>query len=767
MTRSRRVTTLAAIAVAAAAAAHASVVAVPCEGCAERLFVATATREVAPGDYVHEDDPACAAVSGVAHPQTLWKEVERYAAEWRGDEGAEGAAAAFAGPVLRPATDELARPSRGVRIEGDLGRALSGLTQPSAACAILAVVVPRGAIVDGITFEAAEASHGRERTWHACAGDSCLEGWSRFEAARQFPTPSGALLVATLFKNWSHDRARRARLNVAFIPPPGWVPPEPHAAETVLEFPSEAAILADDAAVRRFLALAEEAPPVELRLRSTSPFALQLAELYGLPRPLLSRVAVGLRNLVFTLNGSLRRRGGDELQAAIERRDTTILVPAIPSYSPDAAPVTDVLVSADVWFAAAWGEERPAAPRWLPPSSRPLGAAVRRVVRAGRSDAATPRLLRMKHDEFFLRDAERVATIDRSVETVLAGPLEIDLAAAEPPVPPPSLATIAAELRPRLDAAGRAASLYVLDTGWPTAADRDAAFAWLGRVLATIPGAAPAPSPGCPFAPLAGSGGRHAEHIAHTIAPLEAADPRDRVAVIYLPVNSLQCGAKPFLEALVAASVRQRFPSFTAQEAAGFAAGWVAAMGTPNPNSLRLATDRVVVDSYLDSLDRLHGASPARGAYLLNTSWTIGTPLLKAYGNPRQGAIVTAVGNRGDSFKVFDWPTEFVSRALDGERVIAVTCPKTSAPQACTPSNTAPPAGAHALLLLRFEGTTASAGCGTSFASPRVAWLLAAADALRTGAQASWPAWLRSVVGSSRGASSDLDWSLLRPHLGL
>jgi hypothetical protein len=190
------------------AAARAQVVTgADCPGCKSGEYGATAVQSVGHGDYVYEADPSCSSDMN----QQMAALGEAYATS-------QGAAA-YAGPIygaIATAAGQVVKD----HIYGSVGQFLSQWTNPSANCQLIAVAIPRKAKYVGYRLEAKEAGEG---TWHPCAvNGGCLEGWCKFT---QEPYNNNGV-VATIFKNWSHNRERNIRLTAYFVPEDNsWAPP--------------------------------------------------------------------------------------------------------------------------------------------------------------------------------------------------------------------------------------------------------------------------------------------------------------------------------------------------------------------------------------------------------------------------------------------------------------------------------------------------------------------------------------------------------------
>jgi hypothetical protein len=182
-----------------------------CVGADPGDYCATSEIVVFPGEYVYENRPGCDKSVGTIFAsvaQTYGRSTRTQASEYAGSLN----------------NQNLVQLDRSTHLSGgDLN--LLGREGRVANCALLAIAIPRNAILKGANVEAAEE---RGSEWHACSlSEDCPIGWSSFDKVLQQDTPNG-IVIAVPFKNWSHNRARRARLTVYFTPPSaGWTPPLP------------------------------------------------------------------------------------------------------------------------------------------------------------------------------------------------------------------------------------------------------------------------------------------------------------------------------------------------------------------------------------------------------------------------------------------------------------------------------------------------------------------------------------------------------------
>jgi hypothetical protein len=78
-------------------------------------------------------------------------------------------------------------------------------------CVPVSVVIPIGAHITGILYEASDGSGSGP-----CAiGQDCQVGWSRFDPPQYF-NAGDSLVVTSVFRNWSADRTRNVKMTVYF-----------------------------------------------------------------------------------------------------------------------------------------------------------------------------------------------------------------------------------------------------------------------------------------------------------------------------------------------------------------------------------------------------------------------------------------------------------------------------------------------------------------------------------------------------------------------
>ena len=231
----------------------------------------------------------------------------------------------------------------------------------------------------------------------------------------------------------------------------------------------------------------------------------------------------------------------------------------------------------------------------------------------------------------------------------------------------------------------------------------------------------------------------HASMIKRSIEQLRALEPgQERVKVVYIPLSRAQVGADEILRELIEirAIVRDmgsdqkvEVPPDIRKNARNLAKDIVQKISDSLSDSHKiLKTDQAVVEAVIVFV-MLH-AEMTKEPDFLNMSWT--TPKLQfqifipaSY----YGLTVVAAGNEGDKAgtTVYDLEREFAFRSWLPGDVVAVMNINPDGSPACD----------SCLLRLdrnmlgfAFPGSLSESECGTSFSSPRVAWLIAAREAM-------------------------------------
>lgn len=355
------------------------------------------------------------------------------------------------------------------------------------------------------------------------------------------------------------------------------------------------------------------------------------------------------------------------------------------------------------------------------------------------------------------RLAEQLVLSERSggrdVE-VLSGSLDVLLESCdrEPTENEPPEAVLSPAESNALDAllsapVRRSVTLYILDTSWPSRdaqehslnalRERFAAYrARLGmtaKLLGTYPF-----QPSVQF---------HARVIERSLREFNNRAVPDQIRIVYLPLIMDQPGSVEVTRELLLLhyyrqlAVSEPRLASSVREAKAFtrAANTIAALPQPPAVPVKvLRTDRAVLDAVMSMEDLLSASatSPFSGSsFFMNLSWTLPVDLLDGLGvrPSATGALVSAAGNTNLDVNG-NPPIDFAARSLHDPHYITVMNMKDGpvpTPTCFTSKVPEDPALLAQNRTVGYNGQVTVDCCGTSFAAPRVAWLLAVAEAYR------------------------------------
>lgn len=289
--------------------------------------------------------------------------------------------------------------------------------------------------------------------------------------------------------------------------------------------------------------------------------------------------------------------------------------------------------------------------------------------------------------------------------------------------------------------------VFILDSGWPSDSTHRSSTAVLRAI---VRGVSDYYRLGVSMPPIKEQWVKpsdperdHASHIAEALAPLEALDPTDRVQLVYLPLARIG-GSQELLELMYRTYFRLRHKeSLLGRDGASAREVVVDGWGSVDRDAVRalkrlpetIVPDTIKTDvTLLDVLTALAGvdADLRKTPFLLNYSWTIPGNRYEPRGRSHNGLIVAAVGN-GNRYILDDTRrVDFAGRAAREDAYLAVMNTDQDGSRHCRSSRFY--AGEEYGSAAKVNGVSfngmlpdAEGPCGTSFAAPRVAWLLAAA----------------------------------------
>jgi hypothetical protein len=343
-------------------------------------------------------------------------------------------------------------------------------------------------------------------------------------------------------------------------------------------------------------------------------------------------------------------------------------------------------------------------------------------------------------------DAHKLTATLESKYEVEAAPLSILFAAADAPSVSNLLSTDErSEVMALLSrAAIKPVPLFVLDDAWPDSQSFIESRAYLLDAIRIVRqkfkmGATslrPAFA-SMPLGPMVGgtpSSATHAAKIKDALAPLAALDPaRAHVQVVFVPLFRLQAPAQELLTEIVSIHLMARdmravlgideVPEDIRTRSLTLARQYVGRISNTGDTTL---TDQVVVEALV--WFARHLSQTTQRPFLMNLSWTV--PNLQfqlALPADAIGLVAVAAGN--DLSRVMQSRTQLAYRSSFPRDVLAVMNVDAGGAPACSSSLLETDGGSSAVA---FSGWLSATTCGTSFASPRVAWLIAAREAVRS-----------------------------------
>ncbi len=273
----------------------------------------------------------------------------------------------------------------------------------------------------------------------------------------------------------------------------------------------------------------------------------------------------------------------------------------------------------------------------------------------------------------------------------------------------------------------------------------------------------------------------HSSQIKHALTPLTSLDGGQRVRVIYLPLAATQRGVSPFFKEILFLSemIKMLRPS-PGKKSAGVASArqyaemvveqivesnrkvfdyGPVAFGTAA--SASVASDRGLLEAITLALDAY--STLTANPHALSLSWTMPKLQLPAYlVESPYGWRFAAAGNGRSTGAGSDFiagELQFAARAATTKDVIAVL--NSDGPPGPCASNIFDDSSGIQVLSLAFAGRIDEQRCGTSFSTPRVAWLIAARETVRgrrlsapvtPQAKVLWNQQQQVIVGSMRSS---------------
>lgn len=326
--------------------------------------------------------------------------------------------------------------------------------------------------------------------------------------------------------------------------------------------------------------------------------------------------------------------------------------------------------------------------------------------------------------------------------------IEVDTGACDGLVatPPYSSVLSAAESQKIADLlsleAKRESTLFVLDSGWPNEATQAASttlmYEYFDALRADLKFKDPTPARKQPK--FSEPVNKHNISIYAALEELRALDASSKVRVVFLPLTRDQDSGSLLEELVFLGRVRRLMgesagkdspPKDILKTAESDAALVVARLPSSNA-ACAVKTDKALIDSLMILGD--WRARHGKGSFFVSESWTVRNETLQvAYPDPLLGAAVVAAGNVPDR-DIYTQPSiDFAQRSIGHKDTVAVVNLARGKDYLQCDSSTAkvPAEFKHEAAVVGFDGRVTEQVCGTSFAAPRVAWLLALYEAFR------------------------------------
>jgi hypothetical protein len=234
----------------------------------------------------------------------------------------------------------------------------------------------------------------------------------------------------------------------------------------------------------------------------------------------------------------------------------------------------------------------------------------------------------------------------------------------------------------------------------------------------------------------------HCSRILDSLRELQGLDDGRAVQVIYVPVSQDQ-GAQAVLRELLYVyyvwrgleqngirpgqiDLSQRDWKDVRKDAALNASRAISNNVPLKADGANLASDKAILEALLNIATQY--CEKTKRSFFVNESWTVGKSLLHVqYPEEPRGIVLAAVGNNA-GIDVYQTRWDFARRSLQTNDHIAVMNAIVGDVPACDSNVVGNFTNTRAVA---FNGQIAGGPCGTSFAAPRVAWLLAFSEALR------------------------------------
>ena len=324
--------------------------------------------------------------------------------------------------------------------------------------------------------------------------------------------------------------------------------------------------------------------------------------------------------------------------------------------------------------------------------------------------------------------------------------------------------------------AARRTTVFVVDSGWPERAYEDSHIELFHVFDVVREKWKMTKANRAPFPPFQASSNRHCEEIESSLQDFRALDPNKQIKVIYIPL-SLEQGAESVLSELLTLhfiyenhlgfDFKRKPPPQSVLDDANQKAKTTLAQLPAKAEDPKIKTDQAIVQGLYEVANEFSEALNPPGEFFVNESWTVFTDneLFDTQVYAR-GIAVVAAGN--DPQRVVDsedGALDFARRCLPPQQeVITVVNLDNRGAKQCGTSTLRPDV-LQDTLAVGFTGQIPT-DCATSFAAPRVSWLLAYVEATRTckSDKSTWVLGLEHRLLASRPSLPEMGSLLLDPE---
>jgi hypothetical protein len=287
------------------------------------------------------------------------------------------------------------------------------------------------------------------------------------------------------------------------------------------------------------------------------------------------------------------------------------------------------------------------------------------------------------------------------------------------------------------DHSQRSPVLFILDTGWPSfpayLQSRETLYKMLDIVWKSKFGANFQHAPAMSDIPP--SSNDHCRCIERSLKELQALqlglESEKKIQVVYVPLTREQGAGTILIDLLQTSALLQRLTagegtlnSATIRSTRAYARSLVAKYYPAQWSGQEVRTDKSLMDAIL-LIGQVY-AEQAQTVYFANESWTVehGGKYYVQYQTPQYGMVTSAAGNDGTTNLL-----DFAQRSASTRDTMAVINMTGSGVERT--STRLEDQNIDIALAAGFDGLVTDDISGTSFAAPRVAWFLAAGEAVR------------------------------------